>query len=113
MPLYPRRNGREVDAIFHLQNTGKCDINFSQLINALNGKIACLRVQERGGHRLKVAPMRVAWFAQERSVRAERFYPPPLSGGKVYAIGLRKCGWYRGRLAFRPNSFGMRGIFLY
>ena len=76
-------HGREVDAIFHLQNTGKCDINSSQLINALNGKIACLRIQERGGHRLKVAPMRVAWFAQEQSVRAERFYPHRYRGKSV------------------------------
>ena len=78
-------------------------------INAQIGKIAGLQIAERGGRRLKAALSCAAWFAQER----------PLRGGRVFRryrkrvrIAEYECGWYRGRLAFRPKESGAEGFFV-
>lgn len=86
-----------------------CDI--SSDYSAWNGKIACLRSQEKAGHRLRACLGRVAWFARERPRRRGR-RAPPLSGARVRAGKLREGGWYRGRVAFRPHGW-TRGFFLF
>ncbi len=73
----------------------------------LNGKIACLRVSEKGGHRLKAVPARVAWFARERPVRAGRLTAVIRSQVRIFGY---ECGWYRGRIAFRPKAVGRRAF---
>ena len=77
-------------------------------INAQSGKIAGLQIAERGGRRLKAALSCAAWFAQER----------PLRGGRVFRryrkrvrIAEYECGWYHGRLAFRPRNSWGGGLF--
>ena len=62
---------------------------------------------ERGGHRLKAAPMCVPWFARERPVRAGR--RPTVIGVQVRT--QYECGWYRGRFAFRPSLWGRRAFY--
>ncbi len=63
-----------------------CDI--SSDYSAWNGKIACLRSQEKAGHRLRACLGRVAWFARERPRRRGR-RAPPLSGAKVRTEHVR------------------------
>ena len=72
-----------------------------------NGKIAFFSIRE-GRRRLKTAPgVRLAWFARERSARAERSLHRYRS---MSARRWREYGWYRGRFAFRP-CMGTEGFF--
>ncbi len=77
--------------------------------NAKNGKIVSFRSSERGGHRLKAALERVAWFARERPARAGRFLRRYRRSSACFQ---HECGWYRGRFAFRPWFWGGRAFLL-
>ena len=72
-----------------------------------NGKIVSFRLAERGGHRLKAALKRVTWFAREQLWRHRR--PPAVIGARV-RVFKRECGWYRGRVAFRPSFVGWKAF---
>ena len=76
--------------------------------NAKNGKIASFRLAERGGHRLKAALERVAWFAREQLWRHRR-PRPPLSGHEcAYSMRMRVVP-RKGCLS--SQCCGMRGLF--
>ena len=78
-------------------------------VNVRNGKIASFRSAERGGHRLKAALECVAWFAREQLWRHRR---PPAVIGAECPRAARECGWYRGRVAFRPSFVGGKAFLL-
>ena len=84
-----------------------CDI--SSDYSAWNGKIACLRSQEKAGHRLKACLDRVA--CSPGSGPGDGDGRPRRYRGQKCVQNMYECGWYRGRVAFRPHGW-TRGFFL-
>ena len=76
--------------------------------NAKNGKIASFRLAERGGHRLKAALERVAWFAREQLWRHRRLRPP-LSGHECAYVTRMRVVPRKGCLS--SQFYGVRGVF--
>ena len=76
------------------------------------GKIASLRLPERGGHRLRAAPERVAWFAPERPWRQGR----PARRYRVLSARAPRRGNAGGTaegLPFVPNQLGGKAFLLH
>ena len=79
-----------------------CDIKVFSA-NAKNGKIACWHTAERGGHRLKAAPVCVAWFARERPVRAGRC---------ALRYGAKRVCAHGAQMRVVPRKAGLSSLFV-
>jgi len=101
------RHTRSIILIFLLHFNIFCGIKRVSA-NAKNGKIVSFRSAERGGHRLKAALERVAWFAREQLWRHRR-PRPPLSGQECAYITRMRVVPRKGCLS--SQSCGMKGVF--